>query len=82
MSYLKVTNDCDCADYLMPLQAIQEILVPKKQEIATGEYIITVNYVNKTQYQMAFCRNCWHDVENVIGQLRQVVRQPLIKETA
>ena len=89
MSYLKVTNDCSCADYLVPLRAIKEVLVPKGKgdleitdDAPSGEYVITVKYLENDQYTMKFCEKCWIETESVIGQLKQVVRGTLISETA
>lgn len=89
MSYLTVKNDCSCADYKVPLRAINEIRIPKgKQHLSNvstrtnGEYVITVDYLEDDQYTMRFCEQCWEDVESVIGQLKQVVKHSLFKETA
>ena len=89
MSYLKVTHACNCEEYVVPLQAISEVTVPRSSKDLSvsdkapeGEYLITINYLKDDSYTMKFCKNCWHEVENVVDQLQQVVRGPLIKSIA
>lgn len=89
MSYLTVTNNCRCANYKVPLRAIREVLIPKSQDdfsfsedSSKPEYVITVNYLQNEQYKLKFCEKCWKDVEDVITQMKQVVRHTLFKETA
>jgi len=89
MSYLTVTNDCSCANYQVPLRAINEIRIPKSKKhlsnvsaLSNGEYVITVDYLEDDQYTMRFCDKCWEDVECVIDQLKRVVKHTLFKETA
>jgi len=83
MSYLTIQKGLD-EKFRIPLRAIDKIVIPNQKgnivhHKKDGDYVITVNYKEREPFEIKFYNKCWEEVEEVVKQLKQVVRPSLFK---